>query len=110
MGSGRNRSVGFACAFFWFAGIAFADLRVVGTDLLGLEFTKAFYEYSGRNGIKLALAFDGSRPGLQEFENGRADLALVTLPREEEAALARFRTLPLAYHCIFVVVPRSCPL
>src|SRR3954464_9449361 len=104
MASGRNRSVGVVCAFFWFVGIAFADVRVVGTDLLGLEFTKAFYEFAGRNGIKLALAFDGSRPGLDELKAERADLAIVTLPAEENAALVPFRTIPLAYHCVIVVV------
>src|SRR3954464_11971393 len=103
MASGRNRSVGVVCAFFWFVGIAFADVRVVGTDLLGLEFTKAFYAFSGRNGVKLALAFDGSRPGLDELRAERADLAIITWPAEESAALAPFRVVPLAYHRFIVV-------
>lgn len=87
-----------------------ADFRVVGSDLLGLEFSRAFYEYSGRNGIKLALAFDGSRSGLEELKSGRADLALVVLPREEEAKLAGFQTVPLGYHALVVLVPAACPL
>ncbi|MSU50931.1 MAG: hypothetical protein EXS37_17880 [Opitutus sp.] len=87
-----------------------ADLRVVGSDLLGLEFTRAFYEFSGRNGLPLALALDGSRPGWEEFKAGRADLALIVLPPEEAAPLASFRTRPLGYHSIVVLVPADCPL
>ena len=100
----------------WIAGAlglavsARADLRVVGTDLLGLDFTKAFYEFSGRNGIRLALALDGSRSGLGELEAGRADVALVMLPPEEAGTLAAFQTRPLAYRRVVVLVPAACPL
>ena len=61
-------------SFFKFAALGLlavvlrADLRVTGSDLLGLEFTRAFYEFSGRNGLKLALALDGSRPGWAELK------------------------------------------
>jgi phosphate transport system substrate-binding protein len=87
-----------------------ADLRVVGTDLLGLEFTRAFYEFAGRNGVRLALAFDGSRSGLGELSAGRADVALVFVPPEETGALAEYRSVPLGYHPVVVLVSAACPL
>lgn len=87
-----------------------ADFRVVGSDLLGLDFSRAFYEYAGRNGIKLALAFDGSRPGLEELKAGRADLALLVLPPEEESKLAGYRAQPMGYHAVVILVPAACPL
>ena len=87
-----------------------ADVRVVGSDLLGVEFSRALYEFGGRHGLTLALAFDGSRPGLDQLEAGRADLALVALPAEEEPAIAGAASLTLAYHALVVVVPAELPI
>src|SRR5947207_2450422 len=86
-----------------------AELRVVGSDLLGLEFTKAFYEFSGRNGVRLALALDGSRPGLADLKADRADLALLVLPPAELSLLDDFETRPLGYVPVLVGVPADCP-
>lgn len=87
-----------------------AELRVVGTDLLGVEFSKALYEVSARSALTVALAFDGSRPGLDELKAGRADLGLITLPAEEEFNSPAFLSLPVAYHRVVVLAPAKCPL
>lgn len=87
-----------------------AELRVTGSDLLGLEFTQSFYEFSVRKGFKLAVALDGSRPGLEELKEGRADLSLMVLPPEELGRLAPLRAVPLGYHAIRVLVAEDCPL
>ncbi len=87
-----------------------ADLRVVGTDLLGIEFTKSFYAFAGRNGIPLTLAFDGSRPGIEQLKTGRADCALIVLPAEEMAALRGFTAKPVGYQPVIVLAPASCPV
>jgi phosphate transport system substrate-binding protein len=84
--------------------------RVVGSDLLGLEFTKAVYEFTVRNRFDVALALDGSRPGLQQLRAGRAELALLMLPAEEEVACEDFERFALGYHCVFVVARADCPL
>lgn len=87
-----------------------AEHRVVGTDLLGVEFSKALYEFAGRHGLDLALAFDGSRPGLDELKAGRADLALLVLPAGEESAAPVFQSIAVAYHRVVVIVPAGCSL
>jgi phosphate transport system substrate-binding protein len=92
------------------ATIHAADIRVVGSDLLGVEFSRTLYEFAGRNGLKLALALDGSRPGLDQLKAGRADLALLTLPAEEESGAAEFTSLTVAYHVAVVLVPSTLPL
>jgi phosphate transport system substrate-binding protein len=92
------------------AGAVRADLRVVGSDLLGLEFTRHFYRFAGESGERLALALDGSRPGLAELRAGRADLAVVVLPPAEAAMLTGYRVVPFGFHRVVILVPAACPL
>ncbi len=86
-----------------------AELRIVGSDLLGTEFTKACYVFSIREAAPLAVVFDGSRPGLDQLKTGRADLALLTLPSADEPDAAVFASVPLAWHRIVVIVPAVIP-
>lgn len=87
-----------------------ADVRVVGSDLLGLEFSKALYACAVREGIPLAVALDGSRPGYDQLKSGRADLGLLTLPAGEDPDPALFASLPLAWHRVVVIVAAATPL
>lgn len=87
-----------------------AGHRVVGSDLLGVEFSKALYEVAGRHRLDVALAFDGSRPGLDELKASRADLALLVLPAGEESAAPEFQSIAVAYHRVVVIVTAACPL
>lgn len=87
-----------------------AGHRVVGSDLLGVEFSKALYEFAGRHRLDVALALDGSRPGQEELKAGRADLALLVLPEGEESAAPVFQSIAVAYHRVVVLVPAACPL
>ncbi|MDO8539826.1 MAG: hypothetical protein Q7S40_05240 [Opitutaceae bacterium] len=85
-------------------------VRIVGTDLLGVEFSKALYEYSGRSQLRIVLALDGSRPALEELKTNRADVALLVLPEGETEPLAACDTLVLGYHPIVILSPAACPL
>ena len=87
-----------------------AELRVVGTDLLGLEFTKALYAFAGQNGLKLALALEGTRPGLEQLTAGRADFGVLVSPADAPPLPAGFDAQPIGYHAVIVVVPVSCPI
>ena len=98
-----------ACASVLFTARA-ADLRVVGTDLLGVEFSKALHAAAGRAGLTLALALDGSLPGREEFKADRADLGIFVFAPGEEAGAAAFERVPLAYHRVVVLVPVVSPL
>jgi hypothetical protein len=82
-----------------------AEVRVVGTDLLGLEFTRAVYEWSSGSGVRVALACDGSRKGLAEVLAGRADLGLVMLPPEEAGLIGARRAWPLGFYRVCVLAP-----
>jgi ABC-type phosphate transport system substrate-binding protein len=106
-----RHAFGVACVA-WLSAVAVfpAELRVVGTDLLGVEFSKALYDYAGRHDLVLALALDGSRPGLDQLKAGRADLALLVLPPDEEDAAAAFEAATLAYHRVVVLVPPASPV
>jgi phosphate transport system substrate-binding protein len=90
--------------------VAQAAVRMVGTDLLGIEATRALYEFAGRAEVPLALAFDGSRPALNQLKAGRADLALLVLTPDETPALEGFESIALAYHCVVVLAPSTVPL
>lgn len=87
-----------------------AEVRVVGTDLLGVEFSKALYDFAGRSRMPLALAFEGSRPGLDRLKSGQADLAMIILPAGEEQATTGFESIVVAYQCVVVLVAPACPL
>lgn len=91
-------------------GARAAELRVVGSDLLGLDFTRAFYAFSGAEGIKLALAFEGSRAGFEQVKSGRADLGLMVLPRPDAGGVADMRSVTVAHHQVVVLVSAACPL
>lgn len=87
-----------------------AELRVVGSDLLGKGFTAGLTAHSKRNDLGLVLNLTGSRAGLEQLQAGRADLALVMLPPGEKPPGAPFFSLPAAYHTAVVVVPSQLPL
>lgn len=87
-----------------------ADLRVVGSDLLGPDFSQALYRCAAREGLRLSLALDGSRPGLEEIRAGRAHFALLTLPAADEPATADFEGVLLAWHQVIVLAPAAAPL
>lgn len=86
-----------------------ADVRVVGTDLLGVDFSKALYAFAVSHDWRLVLTLDGSRPGLVELEAGRADLALLVIPPDEELPRG-FESIQLAYYRVVVLVPATSPL
>lgn len=87
-----------------------AELRVVGSDLLGLDFTRAFYAFSGREGLTLALAFEGSRAGFDQVRSGRADLGLMVLPQDNGRDSPELRKAIIGHHQVVVLVPAACPL
>ncbi|MEY2882188.1 MAG: hypothetical protein RLZZ15_4568 [Verrucomicrobiota bacterium] len=87
-----------------------ADVRVVGSDLLGAAFSKTLAGAAAESGTRLALALEGSRPGLDELKSARAHLAVVVLTAGDEKEFAEFRGVPLAFHGVVVLVPDAAPL
>lgn len=91
-------------------GAVRADVRVVGSDILGNDFTAGLTTYGQRNDLGLKLALEGSRTGLEQLKSGQADLALMVFSPGETPPAAPFVALPVAYHTAVVVVPSSLPL
>jgi phosphate transport system substrate-binding protein len=86
-----------------------ADVRVVGSDLLGPKFSEALNAYSKRNDAGVKLALEGSRAGLEQLQAGQADLGVLVFSPGEKPPEA-FVSVTVAYHTAVVVVPSSLPV
>lgn len=87
-----------------------AEVRVVGSDLLGKDFIAALATFSGRNDLDLKLSMEGSRTAMEQLSATQADLAMVIFAPGEKPPGDPFIALPVAYHTAVVVVPASLPL
>jgi ABC-type phosphate transport system substrate-binding protein len=87
-----------------------AELRLAGSDLLGVEFSRSLYTFAGDAGLRLALAFDGSVSGLDAVRTGRADAALVVLPPNETSEMTGIERVTVAYLRLVILVHRDCPV
>jgi ABC-type phosphate transport system substrate-binding protein len=87
-----------------------AEVRVVGSDLLGSDFVPAVSAYSQRQNLGLTLKLEGSRAGLEKLEGGQADLAVVHFSPNEKLPGDPFVVWPVAYQTAVVVVPAALPL
>jgi ABC-type phosphate transport system substrate-binding protein len=87
-----------------------ADLRIVGSDLFGTEFSKALYAAALDADLRIVVALDGSRPGLDELKSGRADVGLLALPDDGVGALAAagLDSVVVGYHRVVVLAPAGC--
>lgn len=87
-----------------------AEVRVVGSDLLGKEFTEGLKAYSKRNDWGVTLKLEGSRTALEQLQSGLGDLGLIMLSPGEKIPTAPYVALPVAYQTAVVVVPAALPL
>ncbi len=107
----RRNVFGFLAALaVGFSASSAADVRMVGSDLLGRELLVAVQRFASQNGLALTVALDGSRPGLDQLKNGRAQIGLVTLPKGEFPDEAVFVSRTIAWHCALVLVSGGNPL
>ena len=87
-----------------------AEVRIVGCDLLGGDFTAALNAYSKRNDLGLRLNLSGSESGLEKLRAGLADIGIIMLGPDEKKPGEPFVVVPVAYQTAAVVVPASLPL
>lgn len=71
------------CAALLPVAVAAAEIRVVGSDLLGEGFARAVAEFARQNDTAVKLDLRGTRPGLVDLEAGRADLGIFLLGAAE---------------------------
>jgi phosphate transport system substrate-binding protein len=87
-----------------------AEIRLVGSDLLGPGLDALLEDYARRTGTRLATDFAGSQPGWLQLQDGYADLGVLAFPPGQARPAEPYVCLPLAYHVTFVLVPESLPL
>jgi phosphate transport system substrate-binding protein len=93
-----------------FAAAVSAEIRVVGSDLLGPEFKRAVGSFSRENDTAVSLDLRGTRPGLDALRAGRADVGLFLFPPGELPPVDPFRARPIGYQTVLVFVPVSLPV
>lgn len=100
-----------ACLSAIFASVPVcADVRVVGSDLLGVDFAEAIADFARRNEQAVTLDLGGSREGLERLNQGRAELGLLVFAPGETLPSTPYSVMPLAYHVAVAVAPASLPL
>jgi len=87
-----------------------AEVRIVGSDLLGKDFVDALNAYSRHNDLGLKVDLMGSESGLEKLREGLADVGIIILTPNEKKPEPPFVVIPVAYQTATVVVPDSLPL
>ena len=109
----RPRLVGFGAVclgiLFGLAAHA-AEIRVVGSDLLGADFVRAVAEFARQNDTGVKLDLRGTRPGVADLEAGRADVGIFLLPAAETPPTGAVASRTMGYQVAVVVVPAASPL
>lgn len=88
-----------------------AEIRVVGSDLLGPRFLAAVEEFAREAGLPVSFDLRGTRPGIEALNTGRADLGLLTLPPGElPPAGPPVVSHAVAFQPVVVLVPRGATI
>ncbi len=87
--------------------VARAEIRVVGSDMLGPRFQAAFEQFAREAGMAVTFDLRGTRPGIEALNTDGADLGLFNLPPGElPPAGAVFVSHAVAFQPVVVLVPR----
>lgn len=87
-----------------------AEIRVVGSDVLGPLFTQGLSDVGARAHLDLRVMLDGSLPAQGQLLADNADLALLIAGPDAAPWPEAFETIPWAYFGVGVVVPAGNPV
>lgn len=87
-----------------------AEIRVVGSDLLGAEFARAAGTFARQDETAVRLDLRGTRPGVADLEAGRAEVGIFLLPAGEAPPGGHLVSRVVGYQVTVVAVPESSPL
>ncbi len=87
-----------------------AEIRVVGSDLLGDDFARTVAEFARQNDAGVKLDLRGTRPGAAALEAGRADVGIFLLPAAEIPPAGAAVSRTMGYQVAVVAVPAASPL
>src|SRR2546422_209326 len=86
------------------------EIRVVGSDLLGIEFVRAVHAFAGSQALTLRVTLDGSLPAVDDVKMARAEIGLVVSLPGEDRETSETAALTAGYHRVVVLVAASCPM
>ncbi len=89
---------------------AAAEIRVVGSDLRGPDFSRAVESFARQNDAAVRLDLRGSRPGLADLAAGRADIGIFLLPPGETPAGEGLTNRVIGHQVAVVAVSAASPL
>lgn len=87
-----------------------AEIRVVGSDLMGEGFVRAVTEFARQNETDVKLDLRGTRPGVVDLESGRADVGIFLLPAAEAPPSGELVSRVMGYQVSVVAVPAATDL
>jgi phosphate transport system substrate-binding protein len=87
-----------------------AEIRVVGSDLLGEGFARAAAEFARQNDTGVKLDLRGTRPGADDLEAGRAEVGIFLLPAAELPPTGDIVSRVMAYQVTVVAEPAASAL
>lgn len=87
-----------------------AEVRVLGSDLMGPAFRVALEHFGAEQARPVRLELQGSRAARDALVSGVAGVALVVTPEPETAWPEGWVALPLAYHTLVVVTAPDAPV
>ncbi|SDR69871.1 substrate-binding domain-containing protein [Opitutus sp. GAS368] len=87
-----------------------AEIRVVGSDLLGDDFVRAVDGFARQDDTAVKLDLRGTRPGSEDLAAGRADVGIFLLPASEPPPVGAVVSRVMGYQVVVVVVPATSPL
>jgi phosphate transport system substrate-binding protein len=96
-----------------FSGVSLAmdSIRVVGSDVLGEPFARALVQFAKDNDVEVQTNFVGTRIGVPDLKERRADVGLFLVPPGETPPVGDgLIHYVVAYHVAVVVVPNASPL
>jgi phosphate transport system substrate-binding protein len=91
-------------------GVLGAQIRVVGSDLLGRRLAADLRKFAQKNGLVLTVDFTGSVQGWAALRAGRADVALLSFAPGEPLPAPPFCAIPAASYTAVLLVPATLPL
>jgi phosphate transport system substrate-binding protein len=87
-----------------------AEIRVVGSDLLGEGFARAVAQFARENDTGVKLDLRGTRPGTDDLVAARADVGIFLLPAAEIPPSGSVVSRTIGYQVTVVAVPVASPL
>ena len=86
-----------------------SSVKIVGSDIVGEKISKEFLTQANLIGAKCTLDMKGSRDGLSDVKNGKADIAIVAIP-DSKTLPENLSIVPFAHQIATIIVNSQNPI